>query len=144
MVWKYLSLFSRCHYRYSFSLDVFFLFLFLFLHRFWKIGGGVVILVVCAINIYFVVVYVTALNSVALYVLSALLSIAYLCFVGYLVGATHNVLISRKPLVYGIMTMFQRPVFPDPVGFYFLRIVIHSRSISCSLSCSLSHRRGSV
>ncbi|XP_062401458.1 natural resistance-associated macrophage protein 2 isoform X2 [Sardina pilchardus] len=51
---------------------------------FWKIGGGVVILVVCAINMYFVVVYVTALNSVALYVLSALMSIAYLSFVGYL------------------------------------------------------------
>ncbi|XP_031703423.1 natural resistance-associated macrophage protein 2-like isoform X2 [Anarrhichthys ocellatus] len=50
----------------------------------WKISGGVVILVVCAINMYFVVVYVTALNSVLLYVLSALLSIAYLCFVGYL------------------------------------------------------------
>ncbi|KAM6947625.1 natural resistance-associated macrophage protein 2-like isoform 3-T3 [Lycodopsis pacificus] len=50
----------------------------------WKISGGVVILVVCAINMYFVVVYVTALNSVPLYVLSALLSIAYLCFVGYL------------------------------------------------------------
>lgn len=47
-----------------------------------------VILVVCAINMYFVVVYVSALDSVALYVLSAVLSIAYLCFVGYLVGAT--------------------------------------------------------
>ncbi|KAG9353443.1 hypothetical protein JZ751_018039 [Albula glossodonta] len=51
----------------------------------WKIGGGVVILVVCAINMYFVVVYVTTLNSVLLYVLAAVLSIAYLCFVGYLV-----------------------------------------------------------
>ncbi|KAM7422337.1 hypothetical protein PAMA_010413 [Pampus argenteus] len=51
---------------------------------FWKISGGVVILVVCAINMYFVVVYVTALNSVLLYVLAALLSVAYLCFVGYL------------------------------------------------------------
>uniref|UniRef100_A0AAY4D3T4 Solute carrier family 11 member 2 n=1 Tax=Denticeps clupeoides TaxID=299321 RepID=A0AAY4D3T4_9TELE len=50
----------------------------------WKIGGGIVILVVCAINMYFVVVYVSALNSVLLYVFSALLSIAYLCFVGYL------------------------------------------------------------
>nr|AHB33812.1 natural resistance-associated macrophage protein [Miichthys miiuy] len=50
----------------------------------WKISGGIVILVVCAINMYFVVVYVTALNSVLLYVLAALLSIAYLCFVGYL------------------------------------------------------------
>ncbi|KAG5260570.1 hypothetical protein AALO_G00305340 [Alosa alosa] len=52
---------------------------------FWKIGGGVIILGVCGINMYFVVVYVTALNSVALYVLSALMSIAYLSFVGYLV-----------------------------------------------------------
>ncbi|XP_062323342.1 natural resistance-associated macrophage protein 2 [Osmerus eperlanus] len=50
----------------------------------WKIGGGVVILVVCAINMYFVIVYVTTLNSVLLYVLAALLSISYLCFVGYL------------------------------------------------------------
>uniref|UniRef100_A0AAQ5Z494 Solute carrier family 11 member 2 n=1 Tax=Amphiprion ocellaris TaxID=80972 RepID=A0AAQ5Z494_AMPOC len=51
----------------------------------WKISGGVVILVVCAINMYFVVVYVTSLNSVALYVIAALLSVAYLGFVGYLV-----------------------------------------------------------
>ncbi|KAM7401936.1 hypothetical protein PAMP_017213 [Pampus punctatissimus] len=50
----------------------------------WKISGSIVILVVCAINMYFVVVYVTALNSVLLYVLAALLSVAYLCFVGYL------------------------------------------------------------
>ncbi|XP_071767244.1 natural resistance-associated macrophage protein 2-like isoform X1 [Centroberyx gerrardi] len=50
----------------------------------WKISGGIVILVVCAINMYFVVVYVTALNSVLLYVLAALFSVAYLCFVGYL------------------------------------------------------------
>ncbi|KAI4827622.1 hypothetical protein KUCAC02_031006 [Chaenocephalus aceratus] len=50
----------------------------------WKISGGIVILVVCVINMYFVVVYVTALQSVLLYVLAALLSFAYLCFVGYL------------------------------------------------------------
>uniref|UniRef100_UPI0037E8BB79 natural resistance-associated macrophage protein 2-like isoform X2 n=1 Tax=Semicossyphus pulcher TaxID=241346 RepID=UPI0037E8BB79 len=49
-----------------------------------KIGGGVVILMVCSINMYFVVVYVAALNSVWLYVLAAFLSIAYLTFVGYL------------------------------------------------------------
>uniref|UniRef100_A0A669BRU6 Natural resistance-associated macrophage protein 2 n=1 Tax=Oreochromis niloticus TaxID=8128 RepID=A0A669BRU6_ORENI len=53
--------------------------------RVFKIGGGVVILIVCAINIYFVVVYVSTLGSVWLYVLSAFLSIAYLVFVGYLV-----------------------------------------------------------
>ncbi|XP_029292408.1 natural resistance-associated macrophage protein 2-like [Cottoperca gobio] len=50
-----------------------------------KIGGGVVILMVCAINMYFVVVYVTELNSVWLYVLAAFFCIAYLTFVGYLV-----------------------------------------------------------
>ncbi|CAG5982310.1 natural resistance-associated macrophage protein 2 isoform 2-T4 [Menidia menidia] len=51
---------------------------------FWKISGSIVILVVCAINMYFVIVYVTALNSVLLYVLAAFLSLGYLCFVGYL------------------------------------------------------------
>uniref|UniRef100_A0A672MAG0 Natural resistance-associated macrophage protein 2-like n=1 Tax=Sinocyclocheilus grahami TaxID=75366 RepID=A0A672MAG0_SINGR len=51
----------------------------------WKIGGGLLILVVCTINMYFVVVYVTALNSTILYVFSALLSIAYLSFIIYLV-----------------------------------------------------------
>ncbi|KAL0978246.1 hypothetical protein UPYG_G00167940 [Umbra pygmaea] len=51
---------------------------------FWKISGGVVILMVCAINMYFVVVYVKDLESVPLYVLAAVLSIAYLCFVCYL------------------------------------------------------------
>nr|ALD62535.1 natural resistance-associated macrophage protein [Mylopharyngodon piceus] len=51
----------------------------------WKISGGVLILVVCAINMYFVVVYVTTLNSTILYVFSSLLSIAYLSFVIYLV-----------------------------------------------------------
>ncbi|XP_023812708.1 natural resistance-associated macrophage protein 2 isoform X2 [Oryzias latipes] len=50
-----------------------------------KIGGGVAILIVCAINMYFVVIYVTALNSAWLYALAAVLSIAYLTFVGYLV-----------------------------------------------------------
>lgn len=54
--------------------------------RVYKIGGGVVVLLVCAINMYFVVVYVAALQSVWLYVLAAFLSIAYLTFVGYLVG----------------------------------------------------------
>lgn len=56
------------------------------LFRVWKIGGGIVILMVCAINMYFVVVYVTALKNVPLYVLAALFSVAYLGFVGYLVS----------------------------------------------------------
>nr|AEC05335.1 solute carrier family 11 member 2 isoform alpha [Dicentrarchus labrax] len=50
-----------------------------------KIGGGLVILLVCAINMYFVVVYVTTFNSVWLYVLATFFSVAYLTFVGYLV-----------------------------------------------------------
>ncbi|XP_075055423.1 natural resistance-associated macrophage protein 2 [Mixophyes fleayi] len=50
----------------------------------WKIAGGVLILIVCCINIYFVVVYVSSLGHVAFYVGAAILSIAYLCFVAYL------------------------------------------------------------
>lgn len=43
-------------------------------------------MLVCSINIYFVVIYVAALHSVWLYVLAAVFSVAYLTFVGYLVG----------------------------------------------------------
>ncbi|XP_041860384.1 natural resistance-associated macrophage protein 2-like [Melanotaenia boesemani] len=50
-----------------------------------KVGGGLIILCVCTINMYFVVVFVSSLDSAWLYVLAALLSIAYLTFVGYLV-----------------------------------------------------------
>lgn len=57
-----------------------------FLFRVCKIAGGVIILVVCGINMYFVVVYVTSLHSVWLYLLAGLLSLAYLSFVAYLVS----------------------------------------------------------
>ncbi|XP_068599580.1 natural resistance-associated macrophage protein 2-like [Brachionichthys hirsutus] len=50
-----------------------------------KVAGGLLILLVCGINVYFVVVYVTALHRAWLYVLAAFLSAAYLAFVGYLV-----------------------------------------------------------
>ncbi|XP_039370211.1 natural resistance-associated macrophage protein 2 isoform X4 [Mauremys reevesii] len=50
----------------------------------WKIAGGVLILIVCSINMYFVVVYVTALGHLALYVVAAIVCVAYLCFVAYL------------------------------------------------------------
>ncbi|CAH2224549.1 natural resistance-associated macrophage 2 isoform X1 [Pelobates cultripes] len=50
----------------------------------WKIAGGILILIVCSINIYFVVVYVSALGHVVFYVIAALLSVAYMCFVVYL------------------------------------------------------------
>ncbi|KAJ3586784.1 hypothetical protein NHX12_013177 [Muraenolepis orangiensis] len=49
-----------------------------------KVGGGLLVVGVCCINMYFVVVYVTALNSVWLYILASVLSVAYLMFVGYL------------------------------------------------------------
>lgn len=50
----------------------------------WKIAGGILILIVCSINMYFVVVYVSSLGYLAYYIGAAILSIAYLCFVGYL------------------------------------------------------------
>uniref|UniRef100_A0A8C3AGP8 Solute carrier family 11 member 2 n=1 Tax=Cyclopterus lumpus TaxID=8103 RepID=A0A8C3AGP8_CYCLU len=61
-----------------------------------KIGGGLVILIVCGINMYFVVVFVTELNSVWLYVLAAFVCIAYLTFVGYLVEPCCPIIIFRK------------------------------------------------
>ncbi|KAK2510731.1 hypothetical protein Q9233_017485 [Columba guinea] len=51
---------------------------------FWKVGGGLVILLVCSINMYFVVAYVRDLDHVALYVGAAVLSVLYLSFVAYL------------------------------------------------------------
>lgn len=54
--------------------------------RIFRVGGSLLIVLVCAINMYFVVIYVTALQTVWLYVLAAVLSMAYLSFVGYLVG----------------------------------------------------------
>ncbi|XP_051914330.1 natural resistance-associated macrophage protein 2-like isoform X1 [Hippocampus zosterae] len=51
---------------------------------FWKMWGGLVILAVCAINVYFVALYVAMLSSAWLYMLTALLAAAYLAFVGYL------------------------------------------------------------
>lgn len=55
-----------------------------------KVGGGFLILMVCSINLYFVFVYVMALHSVWLYVMAAFLCVAYLTFVGYLVGRQFN------------------------------------------------------
>ncbi|XP_064330708.1 natural resistance-associated macrophage protein 2 isoform X2 [Phalacrocorax carbo] len=51
---------------------------------FWKIGGGLLILLICSINMYFVVTYVMSLNHVALYVGAGILSVVYLSFVAYL------------------------------------------------------------
>ncbi|XP_051865675.1 natural resistance-associated macrophage protein 2-like [Pristis pectinata] len=51
----------------------------------WKIIGGVIILIICCINIYFVIDYVSNLNIVAFYIVAAVVAIAYLSFVSYLV-----------------------------------------------------------
>ena len=47
------------------------------------------ILLICSINMYFVVAYVMSLNHVALYVGAAILSVIYLSFVVYLVSLVH-------------------------------------------------------
>lgn len=58
----------------------------IYFSRGWKIAGGILILIICAINMYFVVVYVTALGQIALYVVASIISVAYLAFVAYLVS----------------------------------------------------------
>ncbi|XP_056654210.1 natural resistance-associated macrophage protein 2 isoform X4 [Monodelphis domestica] len=50
----------------------------------WRILGGILVLLICGINMYFVVVYVQDLGHIALYVVAAVVSVAYLCFVIYL------------------------------------------------------------
>ena len=53
--------------------------------RGWRIVGSIMVLI-CFINMYFVVVYVQDLGHVALYVVAAVVSEAYLSFVFYLVS----------------------------------------------------------
>lgn len=49
--------------------------------RGWRIAGGILVLIICSINMYFVVVYVQDLGHVVLYVVAAVVSVAYLSFV---------------------------------------------------------------
>ena len=51
-----------------------------------RIAGGIVVLIICFISMYFVVVYVQGLGHVALYMVVAVVSVAYLSFVFYLVS----------------------------------------------------------
>ncbi|KAF4798579.1 hypothetical protein TURU_062996 [Turdus rufiventris] len=51
---------------------------------FWKVAGGLLILLICCINMYFVVIYVISLNNLGLYIGAAVLSVVYLSFVAYL------------------------------------------------------------
>ncbi|KAK7799635.1 hypothetical protein U0070_006072 [Myodes glareolus] len=55
-------------------------------YRGWRIAGEILVLIVCSINMYFVVVYVQDLGHLALYVVIAVISMAYLSFVFYLVS----------------------------------------------------------
>ncbi|XP_043821965.1 natural resistance-associated macrophage protein 2 isoform X2 [Dromiciops gliroides] len=50
----------------------------------WRIAGGLLVLLICCINMYFVVIYVQDLGNLVLYVVAAVASVAYLCFVFYL------------------------------------------------------------
>ncbi|NWT62693.1 NRAM2 protein, partial [Erythrocercus mccallii] len=52
---------------------------------FWKVAGGLLILLICCINMYFVVAYVMSLHNLGLYIGAAVLSVIYLSFVAYLV-----------------------------------------------------------
>ncbi|XP_051627529.1 natural resistance-associated macrophage protein 2-like isoform X1 [Manacus candei] len=51
---------------------------------FWKVAGGLLILLICSINMYFVVAYVRDLHNLGLYIGAAVLSVIYLSFVAYL------------------------------------------------------------
>ena len=44
------------------------------------------VLIICSINMYFVVVYVQDVGHMVLYVVAAVVSVAYLSFVFYLVS----------------------------------------------------------
>ncbi|XP_058432308.1 natural resistance-associated macrophage protein 2-like isoform X2 [Marmota monax] len=50
----------------------------------WSIASGILVLILSSINMYFVVVYVQELGNMVLYVVAAVISVAYLRFVFYL------------------------------------------------------------
>lgn len=76
----------------------------------WRIAGGILILIICCINMYFVIVYVTSLGHVALYVLAAVLSVVYLSFVAYL---TWICLISLGLSFLDCNNMFLKETLPE-------------------------------
>ncbi|KAM9761190.1 natural resistance-associated macrophage protein 2 isoform 3-T7 [Dama dama] len=85
----------------------------------WRIAGGILVFIVCSINMYFVVVYVQDLGHVALYVVAAVVSVAYLSFVFYLgwqclialgmsfldCGHTYHLGLTVQPELYLLNTM---------------------------------------
>lgn len=93
----------------------------------WKIAGGILILIVCSINMYFVVVYVSSLGYLAYYIGAAILSVAYLCFVGYLTwqclvalglkflecGQTYNLGLTTYPELF-LLNNMEKEDLPSP------------------------------
>ncbi|XP_008567206.1 PREDICTED: natural resistance-associated macrophage protein 2 isoform X2 [Galeopterus variegatus] len=85
----------------------------------WRIAGGILVLIICSINMYFVVVYVQELGHVALYVVATVVSVAYLSFVFYLIwqclialgmsfldcGHTYHLGLTAQPELYLLNTV---------------------------------------
>ncbi|KAM9761192.1 LOW QUALITY PROTEIN: natural resistance-associated macrophage protein 2-like [Dama dama] len=84
-----------------------------------RILGGIVVLIICSINMYFVMVYVQDLGHMVLYVVAAVVSVAYLSFVFYLgwqcfialgmsfldSGHTYHLGLTVQPELYLLSTM---------------------------------------
>ncbi|CAN0362689.1 unnamed protein product [Rangifer tarandus platyrhynchus] len=84
-----------------------------------RIVGGIVVLIICSINMYFVVVYVQDVGHMVLYVVAAVVSVAYLSFVFYLgwqcfialgmsfldCGHTYHLGLTVQPELYLLNTM---------------------------------------
>ncbi|XP_005869321.1 PREDICTED: natural resistance-associated macrophage protein 2 isoform X1 [Myotis brandtii] len=85
----------------------------------WKVAGGILVFVICSINMYFVVIYVQSLGHMVLYVVAAVVSVAYLSFVFYLIwqclialgmscldcGHTYHVGLTVQPELYLLNTV---------------------------------------
>ncbi|XP_037600588.1 natural resistance-associated macrophage protein 2 [Cebus imitator] len=85
----------------------------------WRIAGGILVLIICSINMYFVLVYVQELGHVVLYVVAGVVSMAYLGFVFYLgwqclialgmsfldCGHTYHLGLTAQPELYLLNTM---------------------------------------
>uniref|UniRef100_A0A2K5EE72 Solute carrier family 11 member 2 n=1 Tax=Aotus nancymaae TaxID=37293 RepID=A0A2K5EE72_AOTNA len=90
-----------------------------FFYRGWRIAGGILVLIICSINMYFVLVYVQELGHVVLYVVAGVVCVAYLGFVFYLgwqclialgmsfldCGHTYHLGLTAQPELYLLNTM---------------------------------------
>lgn len=123
--------------------------------RVFRVGGSLLVVLVCAINMYFVVIYVAALHSVWLYVLAAVLSVAYLSFVGYLVGLVLEMLWHSLAILNHIFYTYEGTcTWPGDVQMLLLTPnsltcpSSHSSVVLCILVCTaglaVSHRSGSL